>query len=554
MPVYLFRRSTRYYTRVSIPPDLQTNFQLAGRPPSKEFKYSLQTGNLREARHRSRLIVSYIHSIYATIRRGKIMPDSNVLSPEKLRRIVRKYVKDALAWEDAYQATQRLNPHEHEDRIEGLKDILWEQKAIVGEGRHKQVHTHHAEGLLENVDIKGLKRSTDEFNQLCRLLALADVKTSEVALKWLMADYSAKDEAKVLDELGVADEDAATTVQSSAAPHKKKRAVKKESTEITLGQLVSAFWKERSPTWKPRSVSDYQTCRRHLLNKLGKDRPVSSIDYYLVKNYRDELSEKGLSVSRINTYVGFVTMVLNFEMKTTRILKVNPCEALKLKDTRRKDELRAAFDLEDLTNLFVKRREYSQDRHKKGTNFWIPLLGLYTGARLEELCQLYCDQVAEVDGYWCLKIEEGYPEQSVKTSEKRIVPLHPFLIDGLGFHKWVQRRGGKGDHLWPELPRVANKYGHNFSKWFKLFKDRCGIDPTPNYKVFHSFRHTFETKLQYEEVDQRYINHLTGHSDNSESYRYGKRFMERLHDKAVLQLNWHEQLDLSHLMKSKWAG
>lgn len=553
MPVYLFRRSTRYYTRVSIPPDLQPHFQLIGHPPSKEFKYSLQTGNLREARHRSRLIVSSIHSIYAAIRKGKDMPESKILSPEKLRAIVREHVKEGLAWEEHYQATKRLNPYEHKERIEGLDDIIYEHKAIVGEGRHVLAQTRNAVDLLKEAGVTGVGKKTHEFNQFCRMLAQADLKTLEVALKWLRGDYSATDVGIVLDELGVAEEGTVTAAQPSVEQPKKERTAKKEPTEITLGQLVSAFWKERSPTWKPRTLGDYETCRVHLLSELGRDTPVDTVDYYVAKEYRDKLHGAGLSVARVNFYIGFFKAVLNFEMKTTRILRVNPCEALKLKDTRRRDELRAAFDLEDLSSLFVKPREYAQDKHKKGTTFWIPLLGLYTGARLEELCQLYCDQVAQVDGYWCLKIEEGYPEQSVKTSEKRTVPLHPFLIDNLGFHKWVQRRGGKGDRLWTELPRVANKYGHYFSKWFKVFKDRCGIDPTPNYKVFHSFRHTFETKLQYEEVDQRYINHLTGHSDKSESNRYGKRFMERLHDRAILQLNWHEQLDLSHLKNSKWA-
>lgn len=384
MPVYLFRRSTRYYTRVCIPPDLRSHFQLRDRPPSKEFKYSLQTGNLREARHRNRLIVSSIHSIFAAIRKGNSMSDSNTLPPEKLREIIRQYVKNALAWEDTFQSTGRLDSHEHEDRIEGLKDILWEQKSIVGEGRHKQAHFRRAESLLEDAGIKGLKRSTHEFNQLCRLLAQADVKTSEVALKWLMADYSAKDEAKVLEELGVGEEASEQTVQPTTKPTQQAKS-KPEPAEITLGQLVSAFWKERSPTWKPRTKGDYETCRVHLLSELGKDTPVGTVDYYVAKAYRDKLHGAGLSVARVNFYIGFFKAVLNFEMKTTRILKVNPCEALKLKDTRRRDELRAAFDLEDLTKLFVKPREYAQDRHIKGTNFWIPLLGLYTGARLNAL-------------------------------------------------------------------------------------------------------------------------------------------------------------------------
>jgi integrase len=67
------------------------------------------------------------------------------------------------------------------------------------------------------------------------------------------------------------------------------------------------------------------------------------------------------------------------------------------------------------------------------------LLGLYTGARLEEICQLLRTDVIQQDGIWCLNIDESdAPEiKSVKTSEQRIIPLHPFLVDDLRFIDYV---------------------------------------------------------------------------------------------------------------------
>lgn len=569
MPVYLFRRSTRYHVRVCIPPDLQPYFHRADHPPPREFKFSLRTGDLRKARHRSRLIVSHIHSMFgalrlkANLRKEGEMDDTTRMSgtrklesltPEQLNEIIRNYVRDALDWEEDYQSTKRLNPYEHEDRIESLEGLIQDQKAIVGEGRHLQELGHHAVNLLQREGIPNPNQKADEFNRLCRMMAYADVRTTEVALKWLRGDYSAGDVGRVIEDLGV---NGSCTPGSPAggglAPSVPQVEEEGLPNGITLGEVVATFWEERAPVWKPRSHADYRTCKAHLLSELGENTPVSSLDYFKVKAYRDKLRTKGLSVARVNFYVGFLKMVLNFEMKTTRVHKVNPCEALTLKETRRKDEMRDAFDSEDLKKIFVLSDEYSKDQHDKPERFWIPLLGLYTGARLEELCQLYCDQVAEVDGYRCLVFEQTYKEQSIKTSEKRTVPLHPFLIDSLGFHRFAKKQGGAGDRLWPELPRVKNRYGHYFGRWFKTFKDGCGIDPRPNYKVFHSFRHTVETKLQYEEVDQKYINQLVGHSDKAESARYGKRNMQRLFENAVMKLTWAEELDFSHLERSKWA-
>ena len=45
-----------------------------------------------------------------------------------------------------------------------------------------------------------------------------------------------------------------------------------------------------------------------------------------------------------------------------------------------------------------------------GAEFWLPLLGLFTGARLGELCQLDVADVAERDGTTVLLIRED-PER-----------------------------------------------------------------------------------------------------------------------------------------------
>jgi hypothetical protein len=60
MPVYLFQRLSRFYVRTWIPPELRSHFQLTDRPPSKDFKSSLLTNNLRVAKYRGKLTVDAI--------------------------------------------------------------------------------------------------------------------------------------------------------------------------------------------------------------------------------------------------------------------------------------------------------------------------------------------------------------------------------------------------------------------------------------------------------------------------------------------------------------
>ena len=75
-----------------------------------------------------------------------------------------------------------------------------------------------------------------------------------------------------------------------------------------------------------------------------------------------------------------------------------------------------------------------EDHSMRGTAlFWLPLLGLYTGARLNELCQLTPSNVREEDDIAYLDITNEADGQRIKTSSgKRIIPIHQRLID-LGF-------------------------------------------------------------------------------------------------------------------------
>ena len=75
---------------------------------------------------------------------------------------------------------------------------------------------------------------------------------------------------------------------------------------------------------------------------------------------------------------------------------------------------------------------------------WIALLGLYTGARANEICQLYADDVVLVDNIWCIKVQSGRPDQKLKTdNSKRLIPIHAVVLEA-GFLAFVQERVGEG--------------------------------------------------------------------------------------------------------------
>jgi integrase len=190
--------------------------------------------------------------------------------------------------------------------------------------------------------------------------------------------------------------------------------------------------------------------------------------------------------------------------------------------------------------MFVESQEYGQDQMEKPYQFWMPLIGLYTGMRIEEICQLYVSDLKKIDGIWCFDINQNKPDKSVKTSERRIVPLHPFLAEELNFVGYVKSLPDQKDRIFPELKRIKNRYSHHASPWFSDFKQRCGVVAPPRKKTFHSFRHTVIDHLLQKDIQDRIISMLVGHSIQGQTKdRYGKRLKpKKMYEKAVLQLDY----------------
>ena len=90
---------------------------------------------------------------------------------------------------------------------------------------------------------------------------------------------------------------------------------------------------------------------------------------------------------------------------------------------------------------------------------------------------------------------------------------------------------------------------------FKKFKDKAGIDPTPRWKTFYSFRHTVSKRLKDLEVPEVYAAELLGHKHPQITYGlYGdKSDPQMLLKVAVNKLDFQEKLDFGDLLRSKWA-
>ena len=144
----------------------------------------------------------------------------------------------------------------------------------------------------------------------------------------------------------------------------------------------------------------------------------------------------------------------------------NPCTGLRLPIEIGDQIERLPFNLVDLTRLFLESPTYRNPPKVSAAGsgaaaFWLPLIGLFQGERLEEIGQLLTEDVKTEEGiaYFDITIVEDddengaaassrkrakgrtvSAEKSLKTpASKRRVPIHRLLIEA-GFLDYVARR------------------------------------------------------------------------------------------------------------------
>lgn len=158
----------------------------------------------------------------------------------------------------------------------------------------------------------------------------------------------------------------------------------------------------------------------------------------------------------------------------------------------------------------------------KDAYYWLPLLGLYHGARLEELAQLYATDVREVDGIWCLDINDADAKKLKNEQSRRLVPVHPKLLS-LGFLEHARAGAtNKDGRVFPDLKAggADNKKGYDFTRKFGNY--RKGIKVYEKWLDFHSLRHTFISKLADKSVSDITIATIAGHEGVTQTAHYAR--------------------------------
>jgi integrase len=178
------------------------------------------------------------------------------------------------------------------------------------------------------------------------------------------------------------------------------------------------------------------------------------------------------------------------------------------------------FSTPDLQTLFNADRMRSLSEPHK---YWVPLIAFYSGLRVNEIAQLYLDDlkkdlVVDEDGtertLLYFHVSPFRNGQSLKSLyAHRQVPVHSKLIE-LGFETYLAdvRKSG-ALHLFPGLTWGTDGPGRVLTQWFNgaHLRKECGI--ATHTKSLHCFRHTITTLADRCLIPKSVMRTINGHSD-----------------------------------------
>lgn len=225
----------------------------------------------------------------------------------------------------------------------------------------------------------------------------------------------------------------------------------------------------------------------------------------------------------------------------------NFAENVKIPDNKKTpDQKKRPFTVEQVQTMF-KPETYFKSTEAHASRYWVPLIGLLTGMRQNEICQLEVNDIIKEDssGYWYFNITvEGEDKKLKNNSSWGKVPISQHLID-LGFLEYVDGKRVEGQvKIFPELKKHGDRYGKEISKLFnEIFKRKFLSIDERKHRDFHSFRRFFIDNLKQNLVREDIRSDISGHSTGSMQDLYTNKFevktmMEEGIMKFALKLDW----------------
>lgn len=475
--------------------------------------------------------------------------------------------------------------------------------------RHADGDTSVARRLLDDLlDGRGidLPKDSDAYDHAARMMLAAQAKLAEAMERRQLAGARRNGVPQTGWRPGLDDDPVEHLVASLDRPTPVVVPLHREGepqAKPALGGRASMRLSEasqratqalaRTEGWRPGRSDDYRHAVDTFIDWLGRDpmlveitaemagdfqealgrypsNAMKRIPYRDMGSFRERLDASikadeasVLSPTTINgKYLTPLRSILASQMRAGSGLP-NPFDGIKAKqprkpspDDRRRDfsltELQRLFDLPVFTGAY---RAHGSGSARRGSvmirdwRFWVPLICIFSGMRLNEACGLAIADLKHEKGIAYFHVRDELEGQSLKTtSSRRKVPVHNALIElGLLDQVAAWKAGGQ-DRFFPDLELDRRGYySRRPSKLFNGWIPRI-VDPEPEDAgklVFYSSRHTVISRLRAADVRQDVAQEIVGHEQDSVHAGYGKFDIQTL--KTSLDRVEYPGLDLSRL-------
>lgn len=541
-PSHLLRVAGRYHFRYCSPARFRDYL-------SGEIRLSLGTGSLDRARVKAAYLTGLTELYLSKLKDANVMADQ-----DKIRAELGRFLRQQLEENETHRANQiaersqlggnaPFDPNGMERAEANLNEISTDYKHQLkgGAGRHAV----DVDGFLQQAGIPPIPKDSPNYIAVKRKLLRVMQDVIKIEGERIHGRYDTQLEKEI----------------KTAYPIPKKRRIRGPAIKpsLKLSDVIEQYiaYHVADDKWKPSS-KERVTSRLKLLLEVMGDRSVRRINYSHIHKLKEDLKRlppyrtttpaykeltikelialklprsKCMGVTTINDIVTAASSLFRWAVKRD-LMDKNPAENETLKDRRRDQDKWQAFKLEDLKPIFEAISDPKDMRRDDSGLYWAFLLGLYSGARREEICQLHLEDIRQEGEVWCLDINERHQDTSVKTPESvRLVPIHKELITR-GFLDYCQRIMDRGHkRLFYRLKKANGKYGDSIGKKFAYRITKLNLKE-PGYIIsYRSLRPTFITRVHQLELNRDHVMMITGHTDSSvhmKTYRKDKALIPNL--------------------------
>lgn len=395
----------------------------------------------------------------------------------------------------------------------------------------------------------GLELGPDDRTRLAELINLARLEAMSVAARRVEGEVEAestaplitrakeREAARAADGETIVELYDAWTSEQLAKKEKRPDTVRQDRKVVQqFAEFVGEDRAIRSIT--PSEVFDFREARRAVPPKWQSKRELRNMSLRQAAEEARRLDLKQTSFVTVNRELSAISGLCKWLAQRPQWVGMpNPCAGLFYQKVKGKNR-RPSFDTEALNRIIGSPLftgfEKDGREHRKGMckaddwRKWIPLLCMFTGARVAEVAQLRIGDIRYEHGIPVARIAHNEKAgQRTKSDETRFAVIHSKLVE-VGLFAFIDRRLAKtnGDHTAPLFPELhANErdnIGAEPSEWWRDYLSVIGVKDGADGYGTHSFRHTLADRLRVEgDLLDSEIALTLGHSAKSVTGGYG---------------------------------